>query len=449
VLQPPPAATLGHHVRRTLVLAGPMILTRVGLVLMSTVDVVVLGRAGAEELAAYVLGQAIYDSLIAVTVGLLLGVPVLVAREAGAGRNAMAGVVWRRGLVFAAFLGALLCLALQFAGIVFRATGQEPALAARAAEVSAVLGFALPSLALYYTSAAFLEALHRPGVAFVSVLAGNVVNLGLNVVLVFGVGPVPPLGAVGAAIATVVTFTLLALGIALYILFAFPARARYGVVAPPAVASTRPFEQIRIGLAAGVSFGFEAGAFTVMTLFIGWLGTIALAAHGVLFQYLALTFMVAYGIAGATQVRVGNAWGREDPRGMATAGWTGLGLAVALTGSAGLLYLAFPEPFLAVFTDDPAVIAGALPVFLWVALALVFDGGQTVMSNACRGRGDTWVPTALHFGSYWLVMVPAAWAFAFAAGNGLAGIYQGILVASMVSLGVLALRFAALTRGRP
>jgi Na+-driven multidrug efflux pump len=153
-----------------------------------------------------------------------------------------------------------------------------------------------------------------------------------------------------------------------------------------------------------------------MTLFIGWLGAVALAAHGVLFQYLALTFMVAYGIAGATQVRVGNAWGRGDPRGMAAAGWTGLGLAVALTGAA-LLYLACPEASLAVFTDDPAVIAGALPVFLWMTLALVFDGGQTVMSNACRGRGDTWVPTALHFGSYWLVMVPAAWAFAFAPGT--------------------------------
>jgi multidrug resistance protein, MATE family len=126
-------ATLGHHIRRTLVLAWPMILTRVGLVLMSTVDVVVLGRAGAGELAAYVLGQAIYDSLIAVTVGLLLGVPVLVARETGAGRDAAAGAIWRRGLVFAAVLGGSLCLVLQFGGVVFRATGQDPALAARAA----------------------------------------------------------------------------------------------------------------------------------------------------------------------------------------------------------------------------------------------------------------------------------------------------------------------------
>lgn len=445
----PLAPSLAHHVRRTLVLAAPMVMTRVGIVAMSTVDVIVLGRAGAEELAAYVLGQAIYDSLIAMTVGLLLGVPVLTARETGAGRDGLAGTIWRRGLVFAALIGAALCLLLQFGGVVFRATGQDPALAEAAGRVAAVLGFALPPVALYYASAAFLEALHRPGVAFATIAAGNVVNLGLNIVLVFGAGPIPALGAVGVALATVITFTLLAVAIALYILRALPGRARLGIGGRRPAPELRAMDQARIGLAAGASFGFEAGAFTVMTLFIGWLGAFALAAHGVLFQYLALTFMVAYGIAGATQVRVGNAWGREDRAGMAAAGWIGLALATAVTGGAAALYLAFPRAFLAVFTDDPGVIAGALPVFLWVALVLVFDGGQTVMNSACRGRGDTWVPTGMQFGSYWLVMVPAAWLLAFPGGQGLAGIYQGILVASATALLVLALRFRALTRGRP
>jgi MATE family multidrug resistance protein len=169
----------------------------------------------------------------------------------------------------------------------------------------------------------------------------------------------------------------------------------------------------------------------------------------VLFQFLALVFMIAYGIAGATQVRVGNAWGRGDTRGMAMAGWTGFGLAFVFTGLATLAYGLFPQSALGIFTSDPGVIAAAAPVLVWVMLVTVFDGGQSVMNNACRGRGDAWVPTALHFGSYWLVMVPAAWVFAFGLGNGLAGIYQGIALASIVSMTVLALRFRALSRGTP
>jgi multidrug resistance protein, MATE family len=449
-MQPtPPDAGLPHHVRRTLALAGPMVLTRVGLVAMSTADVVVLGRAAAEELAAYVLGYAVYDSFIAVSVGLLLGVPVLVARETGAGRDAAAGLVWRRGLVLALALGGALALVLQGGVWVFRATGQEPALAEPAGRVVAILGLALPFLAAYYVSAAFLEALHRPGVAFAAVAAGNAVNLGLNLVLVFGLGPVPPLGAPGAAAATVATFALLAVGLGLYVRFAFRARRRYGVGATRAPGpAPGAFEQARIGFAAGAAFLLEAGAFTAMALLVGGLGALALAAHGVLFQFIAITFMVAYGIAGATQVRVGNAWGRGDPWGVRLAGWTGLGLAGFFTGAAALLYAAAPATLLRLFTDEPAVIAAALPAFVWMTLALVFDGGQTVMSNACRGRGDAWAPTALHFGSYWIVMVPGAWAFAYGLGHGLAGIYQGILAASLVSLAVLAARFAWLTRER-
>jgi multidrug resistance protein, MATE family len=443
-----PQTSLATHVRRTVVLAAPMILTRVGLVVMTAVDVIVLGRAGAGELAAYVLGYTIYDSMIAVTVGLLLGVPVLAARETGAGRDAGAGRVWRRGIAFGLAIGCVLAVVLQFGGLVFRATGQDPALTGRAATVTALLGLALPGLATYYVSAAFLEALHRPGTGFVAVALGNGLNLALNIVLVFGWGPVPPLGAVGVALATAITFSVLAVGLALYIRFGLPERRRYGIVGLQTARAPGVAEQARIGLASGAAFLLEAGAFTVMTLLVGLIGGLALAAHGVLFQFLGLTFMVAYGLAGATQVRVGNAWGRGNRRDVALAGWTGFGLAILCAGAAALLFASLREPLLRIFTDDPAVIAAAAPVFLWMVMAVVFDGGQTVMNNACRGLGDTWVPTALHFGSYWLIMVPAAWIFAFGLGQDLSGIYQGILAASLVSFAVLAVRFHALTRAR-
>lgn len=440
--------SLARHVRGTLVLALPMIVSRVGIVGLHTVDVIVLGRAGAGPLADYVLGQAIQDSLIAMVVGLMLGVPVLVAREVGSGNEAAAAAIWRRGLVIAALLGVTLTALLQFVGQLFLLTGQEPGLAARAGTVARVLALGMPFVALFFVSAAFLEALHRPVIGTIAILTGNALNLGLNVILVFGAGPVPPLGAVGCALATVVTFASLALALGLYVRFALPGRARYGIgvaISAPVPPAT---EQARIGGFSGGSYLLEASAFAAMTLFVGWLGTLALAAHGVVFQYTAITFMIAYGIAGATQVRVSNAWGRGEARDVALAGWTGLGIACVLTLLAAIPVAIHPAGFLRLFTSDPAVIAAALPVVVWVLLASAFDGGQSVMNNACRGRGDTWVPTAFHFASYWLVMVPAAWAFAFPLGQGLSGIYQGILVASVVSASVLAARFRRLSRGR-
>jgi MATE family multidrug resistance protein len=443
------ASSIARHVRGTVILAVPMIMSRVGIVGIHTVDVIVLGRAGAEPLADYVLGQAIQDSLIAMVIGLLLGVPVLVARETAAGNEAAAGAIWRRGLVIAAILGLVLAALLQFVGYLFTVTGQDPDLAARARRVAQVLAFAMPFVALFYVSEGFLEALHRPLVGTIAILIGNAINLGLNILLIFGAGPIPALGAVGCALATVLTFVILAAALGAYVRFALPGRARYGIGSGTRAVPPPASEQARIGLFSGGSFLIEATAFAAMTFFVGWLGMFALAAHGVVFQYTAITFMIAFGIAGATQVRVSNAWGRGSARDVARAGWTGLGIAILCTTAAAILVAIWPEGFLRLFTSDAEVVAAALPVLVWVIVATVFDGGQSVMNNACRGRGDTWVPTALHFGSYWLVMVPAAWLFAFPLGQGLSGIYQGVLVASIVSIAVLAARFRRLSGAGP
>ncbi len=427
-----------HHARRTLALAWPMILSRVGLITISMTDVIVLGHAGTGALADYVLGQAIYDSLVAAMVGLLLGVPVLVARETGAGNAQATPAILRRGLLLALGLGTVLCVVLQFAGYLYLWSGQPPEMAARAAAVTRILAFALPLVGLYDVCGAYLEAHHRPLPGFVAIAAANVLNLGFNLVFTLGIGPFPEMGAPGCALATVLTFGLAALGMMVYIRAAILAHAR--AIVPPMM------EQIRIGLAAGGSFLFEATAFAVLVLIVGALGPLALATYGVLFQFLAFTFMIAFGLAAATQVRVGNAWGRNDPKGMARAGWTGLALAVLATGALTLIYAAGRAHFIAIFTNDAEIAAAALGVFGWIMLATVFDGGQTVMSNACRGRGDAWVPTALHFVNYSIIMVPAAWFLAIPMGLGLAGVYQAAILGSVFSVGLLAWRFQWLSR---
>ncbi len=439
-------ASLRRHVLRTLQLAVPVVISRVGMMGLATVDVIVLGRAGADALADYVLAMALYDSLLATLAGLLLGVPVLAAKAFGAGDLQGLGLIWRRGLVYGLLVGGGLCVLLQFAESLYLWTGQSPEMAARGGAVTSVLALAMPPLALFLVSTTFLEAIGRPAIGMVAVLLANLSNLAFNVLLVFGWGPIPALGATGCAIATVLNLTLLAAGLWLYIRYGFRERAAMGVTSGGSGPWSAAAPLRRLGYAAGLSYGLEAGAFSVITLLVGMLGALALATHGVLFQFLALPFMVAFGIATATQVRVGNAWGRGDPRGLWLAGWIGLALAALFTGAATILYLMIPETLLRLFTTDAAIIAGAAPIMGWVALALVFDGGQSVMNHACRGRGDTWVPTSFHVVSYWLILIPVAALLTFPGGQGIAGVYQAIALASVVSLTAMAIRFAVIAR---
>ncbi|MBB4266247.1 MATE family efflux transporter [Roseospira visakhapatnamensis] len=441
-----PDASLRRHVLRTLKLATPVVMSRVGMMGLAAMDVVVLGRAGAEALADYVLATALYESLFATMAGLLLGVPVLTARAFGAGDLSSLGPIWRQGLIYGLLVGTGLCVLLQFAEPMLLWTGQSPEIAARSGVVTGVLALALPAIALFLVSATFLESIQRPSVGMVTVLLANLSNLAFNIVFVFGWGPIPALGAIGCAIATVLNAALLAAGVGLYVRFGLKDRVALGLAgrAGGGWAAAAPLR--RTGYSAGLSSGLEAGAFSVVTLLVGMLGALALAMHGVLFQFLLLPFMVAFGIAAATQVRVGNAWGRGDARGLWLAGWIGLALASLVTGSAAIFYVVMPETLVRVFTTDPTVIAGAAPMMGWAALALMFDGGQSVMNHACRGRGDTWVPTSFHVVSYWLILIPAAALLTFPGGQGLAGVYQAIALASVVSLVAMATRFALIAR---
>lgn len=442
--------------RRTLVLAWPVILSRVGMIAMTTMDVVVLGRAGADQLAYYVLGYAIIESLIAVTAGLQLGVPVLTARALGEDKPGAVAVIWRRGLTFAVVTGVLIAIVLQFAPQFFAAIGQSEELAREGGRVSALLALSIPFFGLFIVSAMFLEALERPFLATIAVAFANVFNLVLSIILVFGVGPIPALGAWGCALATVITTACLGIGLCLFVRFKLKDRELYGLTQtgithkaePDGVSDGAPAlaEQRKLGYAAGASYGLEAVAFSVLTMFAGFIGVLGLASFGVLFQFLALTFMTSFGIAAATQVRVGNAWGRGDARGMSNAGWAGFGVSVVLSTLFSVTYLLFPAFFASLFTNDEAVLVLVLPVMFWMVLVLITDGGQAVLNHACRGRGDTWVPTMFHVVSYWFIMLPCAWYFTFALERGIIGLFQGILVASVFSTLAMGARFAILSR---
>jgi MATE family multidrug resistance protein len=151
--------------------------------------------------------------------------------------------------------------------------------------------------------------------------------------------------------------------------------------------------------------------------------------------------MVAIGFGSATAVRVGIAHGRGDRAGTARAGWSGLVVNTVAMGAFALIMAIVPGGLVAVYSSDAALAALTVPAVGLAAWVLMADGGQAVMANALRGRGETWVTTACHVFSYLIVMVPLSWFLALPAGRGVIGLLEGVLVASIISLVLLGGRF--------
>jgi len=430
---------LRRHVTEMLRLAPGIVLARSGIVIMILVDTIIVGRHSAVELGYFAIGNSIVQPIIVTSLGLILGTLVLTANHFGAGDWAECGAVWRRSVVYAAGLGAVGLAICLFGGWILIMTGQTEQLATEGGRVIRIIGWGLPAHLVFLASSFFLEGIARVGPGAVCMVIANVVNFVLALMLVDGFGLIAPMGAEGAAWATTAARWVLAIGMLGYVIL-MRDQVAFSVRTAPLGRFTTWRHQRRLGYAMGLSLAVETFAFSIMQQFAGWLGTAELAAFAIAFQLLTISFMVAVGIGSATAVRVGIAYGRGDVRDVVLAAWMGLGLSMIANALIGIGIILFANSITGAFTHDAAVLAMAMPLIFWVAIALVTDGGQAVIANALRGRQDVWAACVIQAVAFLGVMVPLTWFLAFPAGNGTAGLFQGVLIGATVSIFMLGWR---------
>jgi len=424
-------------------LAWPTVLSRLGIMAMGLTDTIVVGQYSSAELGYHGLGWAPTSVVLTTGLGLLAGVQVMASRYVGEGRSADTGMVLRRGLAYAFFIGAAATLLTYAAGPAFmRATGVEPELAEGAGRVMQVFALSLAPYLMYCTLSFWLEGLGRPLPGMVTMWTANIVNLALALWLVPGHLPGVD-GAVGAAWATFGARIFLLVVLALYLWF-WPGSRIHGAFARGD--DGRGAEQRRVGYGAGASYFAESMAFAAMSFVAGRLATLDVAAWSIVINLAAVVFMGPLGIANATSVLVGRAHGARDPDDIVRSGLLGLGAAAALTGLISVAVWIADGPIARAYTADPALVALVVPALALSTLFFVADGLQVVAANALRARGDILMPTVTHVVSYVVVMLPLGWVLAHDAGLGLGGIVWSVIVASLVSAGFLIGRFLLLAR---
>lgn len=439
-------AAVRNDLIELLALAWPVVISRIGIMTMGLTDALVVGQYSAVQLGYHALGWAPTAVVLTVGLGLLSGVQVMTSRAFGEGRLHETGAVLRRGLSYALWIGAISTAVVVVGGPIFlRHSGLSPDLAVGASRALVVFSLSLPATALSVAGSSWLEGLGRPKPAMVMMWIANVVNLAADLILVPGTFGLPALGAVGGAWATTCSRTALAIVTLIYIARMKDA-AELGVFDKPVRDRAREIAQRRVGYGAGASNFFEVAAFAGMNIIAGWMGAIAVAAYAAVMNVASMVFMVPLGLATATAVLVGRAYGARDRAGVTRGALLGFGVAAVFGLVISLLVWPGAHLIATAFTKDPAAIVMATGALVLSALFFVPDALQVVVAQSLRARGDVLAPTMTHMASYALVMVPLAWLLAIAAHQGLAGILWAIIIASLISAGLLLWRFWALAR---
>jgi multidrug resistance protein, MATE family len=433
-------ARMRRHVSELLRLAGPIIVSRMGILVMITADTVMVGRYSAEQLAYQSIGVALIIPVLLSFMGLIMGTIILTSNHFGAENYAECGKVWRRAVPYAIFLGAIACIISLFGNTWLSLTGQTETLSREGGVVMAATGFGLPAHLVFLASAFFLDGIRRPTPAMVLMIIANILNIFLNWLFIYGNFGFSEAGAEGAAWATTGARWFLAIGIVAYI-WVMPGHEKFGVRRAPTGGWKSWADQRDLGYAMALSIGVESIAFATLNIFAGWLGEAELAAYSIALNVLAVCFMVAIGLGSAAAVRVGIAFGRRDHSDMMLAGWIGLGVTVVILGIISAVLLMIPETIATFYSADPTIIAATAPMIFFVGFVLVFDGGQATMSNVLRGCRDVWLPSAVQGFSFIGVLIPLAYLLSVHMDVGAIGLLYGILIAGAISVTLLGFRF--------
>jgi MATE family multidrug resistance protein len=433
---------LRPHLRPTILLALPVVMSQLGHVLVNFTDSVLVGKLGKVPLAAVSLGVSTTTVLLVLGLGLSMGSVPLVAAADGRrdlpelGRLLVTSV-WMNVLagVALAGLGQLVPLGLHL-------LGQEPEVVALATPWVRVMSFSLLPLMVFQGFREFAEGLGLTRQAMWLSVMANVVNVLLCYAFIFGNWGAPQLGMLGSAWASLLARVLMAALMAAYVLRAARLRPyRDAVVSWWRVDGPTLNRLFHVGAPIGVQMTFEMGAFSLSALMIGWLGATSLAAHQVAINVAAITYMAASGIAAAATIRVGKLRGAGNLAEARQAGFAAYLLTFLFMGTMGLILVFTRHLVPYIYINDAQVVAQASTLLLIAALFQVSDGLQVVGLGALRGLEDVKVPSVVALLAYWAVALPLGYVLGFVLHLGAPGVWTGLLLGLSIVAGVLLLRF--------
>ena len=432
-------------------LAIPLIGTHLANVALGITDTIMMGWYSVPALAALVLGNAYFFVFFLFGAGFSFAVQPLVASSSSAGEFILARRYMRMGLWLSLIYAALILPFFFSAGKILILLGQASDISHYAENYTRIVGFGLIPALWAMVIRFFLSGLHLTKVTLFITLTTVLLNIPLNYVLIFGNFGFPELGVTGAAISSVIVQIITAVSITAYALGKLP---KYKLLNRFFHFDKVAFLKVaKLGLPIGTSIVAETGLFTASSIMMGWFGAVTLAAHGIALQIASVMFMVHLGLAEASTIKAGNAWGNKNILDLKKGAKVAASCSILFSFIAMTFLIVFGDAVVSIYVDidDPSreqiIHIGAL-LLIAAALFQFVDGGQAMALGLLRGIQDTAVPMIITILSYWLVGIPSAYLFAFVLNWAPLGIWAGLATGLGSAALLLSIRFIFLINSR-
>jgi len=433
--------TAGNLNRAILLLAIPMVLEMVLESLFAVVDVLWVGRLGANAVATVGLTESLLALVFSIGIGLSISTTAMVARRIGEKDPLDAAIAGAQAI----FLGLLISLAIGIPSFIYapqllRLMGAPPEVIATGTGYARIALGGCGAIVMLFLNNAIFRGAGDAAIAMRLLWVSNILNLILDPCLIFGLGPFPRLGVTGAALAT---FTGRSLGVLyqFYRLMKGTERVRI----PPSLLRLNPrmmWRLIRVSLTGILQFTIANTSWIAMVRIVSIFGAAALAGYTIAIRIVIFVILPSWGLSNAAATLVGQNLGAGHPERAEQAVWrTGL-YNMLFLGLIGVVFIFTATPLVRLFTHDPAVVplaASALRILSYGNIAYAYG---MVMLQAFNGAGDTVTPTIVNFFGFWVLEIPLAWWLSLHRGLHSSGVFLSIVIAqaAVAATGILLFR---------
>ncbi len=421
-------------------LSVPMILEMMMESLFAVVDVFFVGRLGVDAIATVGLTEAIIMIVYSICVGLSMGVTAMVSRRVGEKKYKDASDVAFQSILIGVFLALIIgIIGFVFAKDLLHLMGASEELINQGYGYTQVLiGGNVTIMLLFILNAVFRGA-GDASIAMRALWISNGLNLILDPLFIFGIGPWEGLGVQGAAIATTIGRSV-GVGYQLYILFNGKSVIKM-VKANMAFRLKITQRLIKVSLGGMGQYLISTASWIFLVRIISYFGSDAVAGYTISIRIIIFTILPSWGISNAAATLVGQNLGADQPERAEKSVWKCAFYNMLFLFFISIVFFVFAEFLVGIFSSEPEVLKHGVIALRYICTGYVFFAYGMVVSQAFNGAGDTRTPTIVNFFSYWMLQIPLAYLLAMNTAFEIKGIYIAILAAEIFLAIVIVLIF--------
>jgi len=423
--------TKGSLSKAIFLLAVPMVIEMIMEAIFAVVDIFFVARLGADAIATVGITESLITIVYAIAVGLSMATTAMVSRRIGQKDKKGASRAAFQSILTGILVSIIIAIpGIFFAGDLLRLMGASETMYSEMSGYTQIMLAGNVVIMLLFVINAIFRSAGDAAISMRILIIANALNIVLDPILIFGLGPIPAFGITGAAIATN-TGRGLAVLYQFYLLF--NGKKRVKIAAENIRIHWATIRQlIKLSLGGIGQHLIATSSWIGLVRIISVFGSEALAGYTIAIRVIIFALLPAWGISNAAATLVGQNLGAKEPERAAKSVWSVGRVNMIYMAIAGVVLFIFPEPIINLFTSDMVIITSGIASLQIISLGFIFYGLGMTMVQALNGAGDTVTPTWINLIAFWMIEIPIAYLLAIQWNVGEHGVYYAIIIAETI-----------------